>query len=305
MRNGRVGKFIVRTKSPESTEVSGKMSALEKIAWMKEHNPRARLIPYSATYYNAVSELNTQVRGTLVRPPVPDWFCGHVNDDGWPWLDDMANGLGGNDAAIPMAKRRAEDDMSDYPWDKCCEYGMEPNTPAYMWCEEPALYAQNEDETFLSDFTIDTVYEDATFPETEAGFAGVDCTTNEELPKKSGEWSCGGWSGGQIGKANVNINSATISGRSKVAWNYSKGASVVDGWGVNRALICLGLLYSGNWYSGKIDWVKPGQTHKDLKNVKCGYNGWTAGILEKATKAKVCVCNSSTKACSNWYEFTL
>lgn len=302
MKNGRIGNFVVRTKSPGVTVISGKMSALEKIAWMKEHNPNAKLIPYSATYFNAVAELNTQVRGTMVRPPVPEWFCGYVSDDGWPWLDDRANGFGGNDMLLVGVRKRAEDDMSDYPWDKCCEYGMEPNTPAYMWCEEPALYAQNEDETFLSDFTIDTVYEDAKYPGKEG--AGAECVQDEKLPAKSGEWSCGGWSGGNIGKADVKISGATMSGRSKISWNYSKGASVVDGWGVNRALVCLGLYAGGNWYSGKIDWVRPGQTQKDLKNVKCGYNGWTGGALEKATKAKVCVCNSSTKACSNWYEFT-
>ncbi len=302
----KTGKFVVRTRVPDGPKVSGTMTALEKIEWMKIHNPRAKLIPFSPTYYRAVAEMNVKVRGTLKRPEVPEWFCGHVNDH-WPYFeDDDANRTAGDDLFSMTKKPEADTKNDGYPWDQCCEYGMEPNTPGYMWCDEPRNYAVNEDESFLRDFTMDVVYEDAVFPTAVDGEGG-DCipTSDTELPANSGEWSCGGWGGGSIGAAGVTIGSASISGRSTLSWGYTKGKSIVDGWGVDNTLICLGLFAEGKWYSGKIDWVRAGQTSKGLENVKCGYSGWTAGALAKATKGKCCVCHDTKKICSNWKEFSI
>lgn len=300
------GRFVVRTRTPEGDSFSGKMTALEKIEWMKEHNPRAKLIPYSNTYLQAVTEMNQKVRGTLHRPEVPEWFCGHVNS-GWPWLEDDDGNRGEGDDNFGLSLGLGGDGQRDaYPWDQCCEYGMEPNTPGYMWCDEPELFAVNEDVSFLADFTMDVVYEDAEFPVEEPGEAGEcqETTSETELPAKSGEFALGGWGPGDIGSADVSIDSASLSGRSKLSWSYSKGQDVVNSWGTENALVCLGLYYE-KWYSGKIDHLRSGQTNKGMENVKCGYKGWTVGILAKATKGKVCVCNSSTKACSNWKEFSI
>ena len=296
----KVGKFVIRNSIPRGSKISGGMTILEKIEWMKEHNPNARLIPFSLTYYKAVSELNLVSKGTTVRPEVPEWFCGHVNKE-WPYFeDDVGQDDGGNDF---FGQKRADgsgDGNDKYPWDKCCELGYEPNTPGYMWCEEAVdRTAVNEDESFLSDFSIGEVYDEAEWPESIAA-ASEECFEKEGMPSKSGEWSCGGWGGGSIGAAGVKISSASISGRSKITWGYSKGKSIVDGWGVSNALICVGLKAGGKWYSGKVDWVKTGQTTKSLENIKCGYNGWTAGVLKKATEAKMCVCHNSKKVCSNW-----
>lgn len=302
------GRFVIRTSIPGiTTRPDEGMTALEKIEWMREHNPRAKLIPYTKTYYNAVAELNMQSKGNLTRPPVPEWFCGHVNND-WPYfIDDNEQDNGGNDV-FGKNKDDGEGGGSDkYPWDKCCEMGYEPNTPGYMWCdEETDLAATNEDISFLSDFTVDTVYAEAKWPEHTIGGGGSgECTIVDTMPTRSGEWSCGGWGGGTIGGADIKIGSASISGRSKLSWSYTKGQSVANSWGVNNTLVCLGLYADGNWYSGKIDWVKVNQHTKDLKNVKCGYNGWTNGVLQKATKAKVCVCHNSKKICSNWADASI
>lgn len=302
------GRFVIRTSIPGVTKIpGGKMTALERIAWMLEHNPRAKLIPFTKTYYNAVSELNMQSKGTLTRPPVPEWFCGHINKR-WPYFeDDEDQDDGGNDLFGGLNVKGNGGGSDKYPWDKCCEMGYEPNTPGYMWCdEEKDLAAGNEDDSFLSDFTIDTVYEEAVWPEHTIG-AGTEggCVTSDVIPAKSGEWSCGGWGGGTIGGADIKIGSANISGRSKITWSYTKGQSVANSWGVNNTLVCLGLFAEGKWFSGKIDWVKVNQTTKDLKNVKCGYNGWSNGILQKATKAKVCVCHDKKKICSNWCDASI
>lgn len=306
-----VGRFVVRPRVPDGDSFSGKMTALEKIAWMKEHNPRAKLIPYSTTYLLAVNEMNQKVRGTLRRPEVPEWFCGHVNP-GWPWLedDDGDRGSGDDNFGLSLGDGK-EGQKNTYPWDQCCEYGMEPNTPGYMWCDEPEFFAVNGDSSFLSDFTMDVVYEGAEFPvseEDEDSGGGGDCsepTSETQMPARSGEFALGGWGPGKIGAADVNISSASMSGRSKLSWSYSSGGETVNGWGTDNAIVCLGLYAEDQWYSGKMDHLRAGQTSKGLENVKCGYNGWTAGVLAKATKGKVCVCNSSTKECSNWREFSV
>lgn len=310
MREGldrRKGQFVVRTSNPKSDVISGTMTTLEKIAWMKEHNPRAKLIPFSATYFKAVSELNMASRGNLKRPPVPEWFCGHTNPV-WPYFeDDVEQTVGGEDM-FPNSDASGSGGSNDkYPWDRCCELGLIPNTPGYMWCddEDADLVAVNGDTSFLADFTIDEIYAEATWPETAMSGAEGECMESETLPVKSGEWSCGGWGGGKIGAADVRVTGASISGRSTISWGYSSGKSIVDGWGVNAALICVGLQAGGKWYSGKIDWVKPGQTSKGLKNIKCGYNGWTAGVLSKATAAKMCVCHDQEKICSNWCDASI
>ena len=302
------GRFVIRTSIPGTDKVVGeKMSTLEKIEWMKENNPRAKLIPFSKTYYRAVAELNMQSKGNMVRPDVPEWFCGHVNKE-WPYFEDDEEQDTNGDDIFGGNKRAGESEGGDkYPWDKCCEMGYEPNTPGYMWCDENRdLAANNEDDSFLSDFTIDTVYAEAKWPEHTIG-AGTEgpCTVNEGMPTKSGEWSCGGWGPGSIGAADVKISGGNISSRYKLSWSYSKGGSTVNAWTVNQALVCLGLYADGKWYSGKIDWLKTNQTTKELKNVKCGYNGWTNGLLKKATKAKVCVCHNSKKICSNWADVSI
>lgn len=298
----RRGNFVVRSATPTETKISDTMTTLEKIAWMKEHNPRARLIPFSVTYFKAVAELNLGSRGNMKRPEVPEWFCGHINPT-WPYFEDD---VGQEDAGNPLlgnGKGKGNDgDNDEYPWDKCCEIGLEPNTPGYMWCDEDvSLVAINGDTSFLADFTIDTVYQDAEWPEGVLGGDQGDCVPVEGMPSRSGEWSCGGWGGGKIGAVDAKITGASISGRSTLSWKYSSGGSIINGWGgASATLVCLGLKANGNWYSGKIDWLKVNQTSKGLKNVKCGYNGWTQGVLDNATEAKMCVCHAQKKICTNW-----
>lgn len=295
----RKGKFVVRTSTPKSANVSGNMTTLEKIAWMKEHNPRAKLIPFSGTYFKAVAELNMMSKGSLKRPPVPEWFCGHVNTT-WPYFEDDEDQTTGDEEMYLISRGKGNGGGNDkYPWDRCCELGLEPNTPGYMWCDEDVdLVAVNGDTSFLADFTIDDIYAEATWP--EGPMSEEECVVVNTMPTKSGEWSVGGWGTGNIGAAGVTISSATISGRSKISWSYTSGKSIVDGWTADHALACLWLKAEGKVYSGKFEWVKPGQTSKDLKNVKCGYGGWTAGALSKATEAKFCVCHDEKKICSNW-----
>ena len=298
----RKGNFVVRTSVPNGSKVSGNMTTLEKIAWMKEHNPRARLIPFSVTYFKAVAELNMLSRGNMVRPEVPEWFCGHINPV-WPYFEDDARQQeGGNPLLDDTSGKGKDGDNDEYPWDKCCEIGLEPNTPGYMWCDEDTkLVAINGDTSFLADFTIDDVYANAEWPEGILGGDQGDCTPAEGMPARSGEWSCGGWGGGTIGAVNATITGASISGRSTMSWRYSSGQSTINSWGGAKfTLVCLGLKANGVWYSGKIDHLKVGQTNKSLKNVKCGYKGWTQGVLDAATEAKMCVCNEPRGICTNW-----
>lgn len=112
-------------------------------------HPNNKLIIGSPLYNLAVKQYNKKIKNTLVRPPVPSWFCGKVNSDTNELLlnnDDatLRANAGYSDTNVNNISNIQINSRTGYPIDKCLEQGT-PGSIEYTKC---SLTSGNMDEDF-------------------------------------------------------------------------------------------------------------------------------------------------------------
>jgi len=130
-----------RTNNPSTFD------AAKIIKYYLALHPSNRLIVNSPLYLAAVEQYNQQIKNTLIRPPIPDWFCGKINpttNELIPLPTDQeqraANGVL-NDNPITTTPIPPQD-PKNYLQDSCLSTGT-PGSAEYLRCNSSAL--QDED----------------------------------------------------------------------------------------------------------------------------------------------------------------
>ena len=65
---------------PEAFRQDGDEIATKIIKYIKSRYPYAVIRPEGDLYKAGVVEYNKKVKNTLERPPIPEWYCGHVDE---------------------------------------------------------------------------------------------------------------------------------------------------------------------------------------------------------------------------------
>ncbi len=293
--------FAVRV-NPIETGVKSVYDALAIISYVKKINPKAKLIPYSRTYNIAVLQYNLNIKNTMSRPPVPDWFCGRVDPDTGLLVDDsvlkdaggaaftggLIGGLSGFSGSL------------QYEWDDCVvKNGATPGSPAYVMCDDDLVYDSDMGTNkFWSDFVVEYDEDAVASMYSMAGGGGGEgsggCDSSATgVSFGDAEWCYGGYTPDSLSKGSFTYK---VTGGTTNSITSSNGGD----WGVasgrNAAfIVCLFVKQSKGWRGGKFDWISQNRTSRDLKNVYSGYGGWCSEGVAKGKPFKACVVDEKGK----------
>lgn len=267
------------------------ISALQIIAYVKSINPRAKLIPNSKTYNYAVKEYNFKLKNSLIRPEVPEWFCGNVTSRG-VLVDPLVRPAEPGDSLMrddQSVGDGSEFVLSEYPMDGCVISGGTPGSPGYVNC----LGAWNVDrdmgpDDFWSDFVVE--YSAGAF-----GSGGAGCI--EENKSKTGPegggvmWCYGGVNGSKASQSGD--YEIKITGRSGKGFNYTTSSDFgkwkTDG---GNLIVAAFFLVEGKWKGGKFEWIRPGSGFRGFENITSGYQDWYCDAAKESSKMKVCMLSA-------------
>ena len=127
--------FITRL-NPNKTEQVDYMKLIDSVLNASEFN---RLIPDSPIYLLAVQQYNNQVaKNTLVRKPIPKWFCGKVNVNNGilttPYSDEALRAINGyTTTTLLPASGYTIINSIPYADDACLQSGT-PGSDGYAIC---------------------------------------------------------------------------------------------------------------------------------------------------------------------------
>jgi len=267
--------FIARNTIPTENTTKGTIDAIKVIEYYLSLHPSNRVKPNSLLYDLAVKQYNENIRNTLIRPPVPSWFCGKIN----PETDELILEL--SDEELRASAGVVSDVLtpnlsseistpSGYLADNCLYLGT-PGSYDYSICEEGLDI--DSAENIVSDW-LDGME--------SIGGLGVPAYSGLINGAGSGEGGSGG--GGVAGgmsappeslpvsmslTASVRGHSASF-GYSSYNWPVKVVKVPVD------AVVAMYRKVNGNWNGGKFDWIRQGgQSSKTLENIFNGYGGHT------------------------------
>lgn len=133
-------KFLVRKEISNAIKRAvGYTSYNEFIAKVLVANPNMKLDSNSMLAKLAIKEYNTQIKTTptLVRPPIPEWFCGYQDtESGQLYLSEYELERSklkqiNISSEIPLSSTELE--RVRYEPDKCLEFGL-PGSYSYTFC---------------------------------------------------------------------------------------------------------------------------------------------------------------------------
>jgi hypothetical protein len=130
-------KFINRKNDTKAKAVPFNAQAV--IKYFLALHPNNRLIPNSPLYLEAVKQYNTNVKKTMVRPAIPNWFCGKVNsttNELVPTIpDNILRAASGVVRDIPPSiPEIVKQSITGYLPDECLIYGTPGSVPYTLRC---------------------------------------------------------------------------------------------------------------------------------------------------------------------------
>jgi len=291
--------FTVRV-NPIETGLKSVYDAIAIISYVKKINPRAKLIPYSRTYNIAVSQYNLNIKNTMNRPPVPDWFCGRIDPDTGLLVDDSVLKDAGGAAFTGSFVGGLSGLLgsSQYDWDDCVvNNGATPGSPLYVMCDDNLAYDSDMGTNeFWADFVVE--YDEdavaAMYSGAGGGGGGGSCDSSATgVLLEEVEWCYGGYKPSSLSKGSFTY---TVTGGTTSGITSSNGGN----WGVaskgNPAfIVCLFVKQSKGWRGGKFDWISENRRFRGLENVYAGYGGWCSEGVAKGKPFKACVVDEKGK----------
>lgn len=117
--------------------------AVKLINYFLSLHPLNKLIVNSPLYLAAVKQYNSQIKNTLIRPPIPAWFCGKINqqtNELIPTPTDreqraVAGVVKDNPYVAPVT---IPQDPKLYIQDMCLQIGT-PGSAAYLTCNAASI----------------------------------------------------------------------------------------------------------------------------------------------------------------------
>ena len=274
--------FVVRT-NPEVSEKNGiaSMDYGKFISTILATNSNLVLNPNSQLAKVAVDQYNTKVKQTptLIRPPIPSWFCGYQNTEtGQLYLSEYEletarNRIVTASASLPLSAVTAV--QVRYDADRCLSRGI-PGSYSYSFCNLASSLQFDNVEADVIDWSTAfypvELITDAIEQISTTVFDSVQASIAVEAARLSGntEWNGASGTGVWDGK-DPKIKSYNFSGRFIVL--NTEGIVGNSSWpsktGSNGKTTYAALYING----GKTDWCTASQLQGGAKTLENMYDG--------------------------------
>jgi len=188
--------FVNRDQLIKNNENPKKVDAQKIIDYFLSLHRMNRLIVGSPLYNLAVSQYNENIKNTLVRPPVPQWFCGKVNIVTGDLLvtpsDEQTRATSGLvlDPANP-APPPTPNIQGQYNVDECLEIGL-PGSTDYATCKTGQDARQADDAIAEWQTSFEAVNAELEALKAEVAAAEAAAEAEAEAAAAAGSSSSGG-----------------------------------------------------------------------------------------------------------------
>jgi hypothetical protein len=140
--------FINRQNSLQNRQP---FDALKIINRFLALHPSNRIIVNSPLYLAAVKQYNTNIQNTLIRPPIPSWFCGKIDSSTnqlitSPTDAEQRVSSGVTTAGTPNIAQTPFQQQNFYTPDACLEVGT-PGSTGYVSCQSSNLLDEDDRAT--------------------------------------------------------------------------------------------------------------------------------------------------------------
>lgn len=127
--------FIIRNNPQINSKIS--IDVLNLIDYIIRLDANNRIIPNSLLYNLAVKQYNETITNTSTRPPVPEWFCGKIDEQSGLLLvdsDENIRASTGVSTSTTTTFIAPSNVSTQYPVDSCLSNGT-PGSFGYSQCE--------------------------------------------------------------------------------------------------------------------------------------------------------------------------
>jgi hypothetical protein len=134
--------FLPRNHKSSNNNSSNSTDALRLIEYILGLDKDNRIVPNGKLYKLATRQYNESVRNSLIRPSIPTWFCGKIDDDtgllSTTETDVQLREQSGVSTPETVATSDITGDVKPYPLDTCLPKGT-PGSPGYSDCKTGAV----------------------------------------------------------------------------------------------------------------------------------------------------------------------